>query len=152
MIATADDLGALKAPEVSSSGGRTTPVGFEPTRAEPNGYLVHLLNHSDTVSRFEADGSLKWAWELSWVGVSRKPGGRPEVQADAPRLRPPRKLNGVLNDVHGRYSSVVERALRKRTVVGSIPTGGSAFLWGTRIQFCRWAAIVVVPKEQGPNP
>ena len=25
----------------------------------------------------------------------------------------------------GRYSSVVERALRKRTVVGSIPTGGS---------------------------
>ena len=29
----------------------TTPVGFEPTRAEPNGFLVHLLNHSDTVSR-----------------------------------------------------------------------------------------------------
>ena len=27
----------------------------------------------------------------------------------------------------GRYSSVVERALRKRTVVGSIPTGGSLF-------------------------
>ena len=26
-----------------------------------------------------------------------------------------------------RYSSVVERALRKRTVVGSIPTGGSSF-------------------------
>ena len=27
----------------------------------------------------------------------------------------------------GRYSSVVERALRKRTVVGSIPTGGCSF-------------------------
>ena len=28
----------------------TTPRGFEPLRAEPNGFLVHLLNHSDTVS------------------------------------------------------------------------------------------------------
>ena len=27
-----------------------TPKGFEPLRAEPNGFLVHLLNHSDTVS------------------------------------------------------------------------------------------------------
>ena len=29
---------------------RATPRGFEPLRAEPNGFLVHLLNHSDTVS------------------------------------------------------------------------------------------------------
>ena len=28
----------------------STPRGFEPLRAEPNGFLVHLLNHSDTVS------------------------------------------------------------------------------------------------------
>ena len=28
----------------------TTPRGFEPLRAEPNGYRVHLLNRSDTVS------------------------------------------------------------------------------------------------------
>ena len=28
----------------------TTPRGFEPLRAEPNGFLVHLLNRSDTVS------------------------------------------------------------------------------------------------------
>ena len=28
----------------------TTPRGFEPLRAEPNGFLVDLLNHSDTVS------------------------------------------------------------------------------------------------------
>ena len=27
-----------------------TPKGFEPLRAEPNGFLVHLLSHSDTVS------------------------------------------------------------------------------------------------------
>ena len=27
-----------------------TPTGFEPVRAEPNGFLVHLLSHSDTVS------------------------------------------------------------------------------------------------------
>jgi hypothetical protein len=41
---------------VTSSGvlaGRatqTTPRGFEPLRAEPNGFRVHLLNRSDTVS------------------------------------------------------------------------------------------------------
>ena len=27
----------------------TTRAGFEPTRAEPNGFLVRLLNHSDTL-------------------------------------------------------------------------------------------------------
>ncbi len=26
-----------------------TASGFEPTRAEPNGFLVRLLNHSDTL-------------------------------------------------------------------------------------------------------
>ena len=30
--------------------GKTTPRGFEPLRAEPNGFLVHLLSHSDKVS------------------------------------------------------------------------------------------------------
>ena len=29
---------------------KTTPRGFEPLRAEPNGFLVHLLDRSDTVS------------------------------------------------------------------------------------------------------
>ena len=29
---------------------KTTPRGFEPLRAEPNGFRVHLLNHSDTLS------------------------------------------------------------------------------------------------------
>ena len=29
---------------------KSTPRGFEPLRAEPNGFLVHLLNRSDTVS------------------------------------------------------------------------------------------------------
>ena len=29
---------------------RATPRGFEPLRAEPNGFLVHHLNHSVTVS------------------------------------------------------------------------------------------------------
>ena len=28
----------------------TTTTGFEPARAEPNGFQVHLLNHSDTLS------------------------------------------------------------------------------------------------------
>ena len=30
---------------------KATTKGFEPSRAEPSGFLVHLLNHSDTVSR-----------------------------------------------------------------------------------------------------
>ena len=30
--------------------GKATPKGFEPLRAEPNGFLVHLLSHSDKVS------------------------------------------------------------------------------------------------------
>ena len=29
--------------------GNATPKGFEPSRAEPNGFLVHL-SHSDAVS------------------------------------------------------------------------------------------------------
>ena len=29
---------------------KATAKGFEPSRAEPNGFLVHLLNHSDTLS------------------------------------------------------------------------------------------------------
>ena len=33
-----------------SLGCKATPRGFEPLRAEPNGFRVHLLNHSDTVS------------------------------------------------------------------------------------------------------
>lgn len=28
----------------------TTAAGFEPTRAKPSGFQVHLLNHSDTLS------------------------------------------------------------------------------------------------------
>ena len=31
----------------------STARGFEPLRAEPNGFLVHLLNHSDTLSDAE---------------------------------------------------------------------------------------------------
>ena len=33
-----------------SQNRKTTAAGFEPARAEPNGFLVHLLNHSDTLS------------------------------------------------------------------------------------------------------
>ena len=33
---------------------KTTPAGFEPTRDKPNGFQVHRLNHSATVSAFIA--------------------------------------------------------------------------------------------------
>ena len=35
---------------VLPNSGEATPRGFEPLRAEPNGFPVHLLDHSDTVS------------------------------------------------------------------------------------------------------
>ena len=35
----------------------TTPRGFEPLRAEPNGFRVHLLSRSDTVS----------CWTMIWT-------------------------------------------------------------------------------------
>ena len=34
----------------------STPRGFEPLRAEPNGFRVHLLNRSDTVSMHGGGG------------------------------------------------------------------------------------------------
>ena len=40
-VARSESLGAC---------GNATPKGFEPLRAEPNGFLVHLHRHSDTVS------------------------------------------------------------------------------------------------------
>jgi hypothetical protein len=38
------------APCNTANGTRTTARGFEPLRAEPNEFRVHLLNHSDTLS------------------------------------------------------------------------------------------------------
>ena len=38
----------------SSSKKLTTKMGFEPTRAEPNGLAVHRLNHSATSSTTRA--------------------------------------------------------------------------------------------------
>ena len=35
---------------LTANTNKTTPRGFEPLRAEPNGFRVHLLNRSDTVS------------------------------------------------------------------------------------------------------
>jgi hypothetical protein len=37
----------------------TLRTGFEPVRAEPNGFQVHLLNHSDTAAPYK--------WELRSV-------------------------------------------------------------------------------------
>ena len=39
----------------SSSIFVSSPAGFEPARAMPNGFQVHLLNHSDTLSCVRGD-------------------------------------------------------------------------------------------------
>ena len=54
----------------------TTPRGFEPLRAEPNGFLVHLLSHSDTVScaiRHSADLNCKILLDAHGVPLSWSP-------------------------------------------------------------------------------
>ena len=47
----ANQIGARQRPCAGTGRCRdSTPRGFEPLRAEPNGFQVHLLSHSDTVS------------------------------------------------------------------------------------------------------
>ena len=48
-------------PHVSTHLLRTTARRFEPLRAEPNGFRVYLLNHSDKVSCLQKSALL-----LSW--------------------------------------------------------------------------------------
>ena len=43
----------------------TTPRGFEPLRAEPNGFRVHLLSRSDTVSYSTHIISVRGSWPAS---------------------------------------------------------------------------------------
>ena len=45
---------AAKPPAANTN--KPTPRGFEPLRAEPNGFRVHLLNRSDTVSWQQSPG------------------------------------------------------------------------------------------------
>ena len=63
---------------------KATPKGFEPLRAEPSGFLVHLLSHSDKVS----------CCHRAWFAISRArdfspPCLRqpPALKATAPRAR-----------------------------------------------------------------
>ena len=44
------DCCCLAATAAATAAGKTTPRGFEPLRAEPSRFRVHLLSHSDTVS------------------------------------------------------------------------------------------------------
>ena len=48
----------------------STPKGFEPLRAEPNGFLVHLLSHPDTVS---SAGDLHWLLKHSQSAFVHQP-------------------------------------------------------------------------------
>ncbi len=58
--------------QLPSRGGQTrsTPRGFEPLRAEPNGFRVHLLSRSDTVSRMAV--SPRGLWDGRGTALSVK--------------------------------------------------------------------------------
>ena len=45
-----------------------TPRGFEPLRAEPNGFRVHLLNRSDTVSVKECNANYL---QVFWLRICK---------------------------------------------------------------------------------
>jgi len=47
-----------------------TPRGFEPLQAEPNGFRVHLLSHSDTVSVMCVVGHCLWPLCMGRGGVA----------------------------------------------------------------------------------
>ena len=54
--ASAINVGTCAQKEMKLKKGKATPRGFEPLRAEPNGFRVHLLNRSDTVSVYFMKG------------------------------------------------------------------------------------------------
>ena len=49
-MSSTHELHSITKPKRPQARTHATPRGFELLRAEPNGFLVHLLNHSDTVS------------------------------------------------------------------------------------------------------
>ena len=63
---------------------KTTPRGFEPLRAEPNGFRVHLLNHSGTVSLRRCGKSALVAINCGSMGIFNAlgiaPGGHGNMQ------------------------------------------------------------------------
>ena len=52
---------------------QTTPKGFEPLRAEPNGFLVHHLSHSVTVSMFQMRIGVEQDRYASLMKINIKP-------------------------------------------------------------------------------
>ena len=58
---------------------KTTAWGLEPLRAEPNGFLVHHLNHSVTLSMEELDQSCHHAFSM--LGVRSCARARPTWHA-----------------------------------------------------------------------
>ena len=82
-----------------------TPRGFEPLRAEPNGFRVHLLNRSDTVSCLTRAAACTrvWSHEPIWRSTNagtctcRDPGsnrGPSDLQSDALPTELSRQLHG----------------------------------------------------------
>ena len=69
-----------RAPEVKT-GHDPTARGFEPLRAEPNGFLVHHLNHSVTLScaaRFKTEMFNNVSGVAVWTAKHRsRSSGRP---------------------------------------------------------------------------
>ena len=105
-----------------------TARGFEPLRAEPNGFLVHLLNHSDTLS-LEAHNQQTWPQCSCWGTTSPHRWHARECWPMLPAWPP--SLFSI-----GLYSSVAERQSCKLKVLGSIPSGGS-FSWHTSTPSCQ---------------
>ena len=75
---------------------KTTPKGFEPLRAEPNGFLVHHLSHNGGLARLKSrapvdnkpqqySGTIQWATCIKYI-----PGHLLQPALTTGLLRPPR--------------------------------------------------------------
>ena len=108
---------AMASPPLSAA----TPVGFEPTRAEPNGFRIHRLNHSAMVSRAQHSGPL-----VGWPSGLRRQ-VKALISSEA-RVQIPSQPS-TSNNTRAHLAQTVERLPFKPVVVGSIPTVGVFFYW-----------------------
>jgi hypothetical protein len=96
--------------------GTSTPKGFEPLRAEHNGFLVHYLHHSVTGSCSDAqDAALD-------VPHASSPTDTPSLGAGRSRGETDRKLDGGITDQHGCSTGRRILALPQQGYRGSLGT------------------------------
>ena len=79
---------------------KATARGFEPLRAEPNGFRVHLLSRSDTLSSAGKWISSAYVLSSQFQGSGRRRGGG---ESRAPRASPEESSEGPQGTPGSKY-------------------------------------------------